>query len=539
MGRRHRNHPSIFCWVMGNELWGGIPLRHEFQSIARQEDPTRFFADTDGLFGCKLGVPNLLDPKNDRDTLDLYFLMFNVFTNPVDSPDKFRTPMKPLKPIISHESGNYVTFSRPDLVDQFQHNIKPFWMDAGKRKLEKLGLLQEASNWAEKSERLYALLHKWNVESLRKNPFISGYHWWLFQDYWTSSNGIVDHYFRPKSITKEEVLKYNSAVVLLQDGLDRTYRSKSHLELKLLVSNFSPDALQGEFVWEVKAGNQSIAKRRVSLNRVPQGELAEATKISLELPKTASPAKLTITAELLAGKKHFSNDWCSWLYPAVIRPAAFPVPVFADETQIKLYKNWGVKPIPANGDLSSKAVYVVRWPCDSRVVDAMKRGASIVILDGAGQLLPSRGVTFKTTWWKAGDNPDNNNTGTFVYDHPATRAMAPDGWCDDGWLHLLEGATKCVLESAPARPNVMIRALPSLAWVEDDALLFEVGVEKGDLIVSGLNHRDAKNRPENEWLIARLLDYAATMPQVKAQWPASFLKVSSSKIAASCHPERL
>jgi hypothetical protein len=339
----------------------------------------------------------------------------------------------------------------------------------------------------------------------------------------------VDHYFRPKSITKEEVLKYNSPIVLLEDGLDRTYRSTNRLVLKLLVSNFSSDAFPGELTWEVKAGGQSIAKRQISLNNVPQGQVAEAAKIDLELPLTASPAKLTITAELIAGERRFSNDWCSWLYPAAIRPAASPTPVFADETQIKLHSDWGLKPIPATGDLNSKAVYVVKWPCDPRVVDAMKRGASVVVLEGAGQLLKSRGFTYRTTWWKAGDSPDNNNNnvGTFVYDHPVARAMAPDGWCDDGWLYLIEGAEKCVLETAPARPNVIVRALPSLALVEDDALLFEVGVEKGSLIVSGLNHRRAPSRPENEWIVARLLDYAATFPQLKVQWPASFLSVVS------------
>ena len=104
--------------------------------------------------------------------------------------------------------------------------------------------------------------------------------------------------------------------------------------------------------------------------------------------------------------------------------------------------------------------------------------------------------------------------------------MAPNGWCDDGWFYLLEGATKYVLESAPSRPNVIIRALPSLALVEDDALLFEVGVEKGTLIVSGLNHRAPQGRPENEWLMARLLDHAAGFPQLKVKWPASFLTVA-------------
>lgn len=38
----------------------------------------------------------------------------------------------------------------------------------------------------------------------------------------------------------------------------------------------------------------------------------------------------------------------------------------------------------------------------------------------------------------------------FVTEHPATRAMVPDGWCDDGWFHLIEGGKRCVLESAPA-----------------------------------------------------------------------------------------
>ena len=74
----------------------------------------------------------------------------------------------------------------------------------------------------------------------------------------------------------------------------------------------------------------------------------------------------------------------------------------------------------------------------------------------------------------------------------------------------------------PARPNVLICALTSLALVEDDALLFEVGVGKGSLIVSGLNHQRAQNRPENEWLVASLLDYAAGFPHPPARWPESF-----------------
>jgi hypothetical protein len=228
-----------------------------------------------------------------------------------------------------------------------------------------------------------------------------------------------------------------------------------------------------------------------------------------------------------SGETTFANDWTTWLYPADIHPATTAVPVFADDMCITQFKAWKIKPIPEKAELESHAVYVVSWPCDPRVVDAMNRGASVVILNGGEQLMKSCGVTFRTSWWKAGDAPETNNCGTFAYDHPATRAMTPHGWCDDGWFYLLDGAKKFVFDKKFSRPCVIIRALPSLLRVEDSALLFEVGVNKGSLILSGLNHRGAAGRPENEWIIARVLDHAATMPQVKVQWPASFLKVVS------------
>ena len=77
---------------------------------------------------------------------------------------------RPKKPIVSHEQGNFVTFTRPDLIDQFQHNIKPFWLTGGREKLARLGLLGEADRWAEKSERLYLLCHKYDLEALPQEP---------------------------------------------------------------------------------------------------------------------------------------------------------------------------------------------------------------------------------------------------------------------------------------------------------------------------------------------------------------------------------
>ncbi len=514
--KQYRNHPSIFAWVRGNELYEPNPQRAGFQSIARALDPTRLYMDSDSV------ALQVLDPKNDRDTLDFYTVPFAEDTNPLDNPVKFKMA-QPKKPVISHESGNYITFSRPSLIDQFRHNFKPFWLTAGKAKLEELGFNGEADKWADKSERLYALCHKYNTEAMRRNPFISGYQWWLFQDYWTTSNGIVDLYFRPKSITKEEILKINNDVVLLQDGVERTYRGKSRLDVKLLVSNYSPGPLQGEVAWEVTAADRSIAKQQLTTPAMPQGEVAEITQIALELPVVDSPTKLKIAVTLGAGQRRFSNEWFAWLYPAEIKPKAISAPMFADQTQIGQLQNWGVKPIPAEGVLSDRAVYVTSSLTDRRMIDALDRGACVILLGEMKPVLSSCNLTFRPSWWRGTTNNQVNHTGTFVYDHPVTHAMAPEGWCDDGWLHLVEGGRKYSFEGAPARPQVIIRALPTLEKITDEALLFEAAVGKGCLVVSGLNHGRAQGRPENQWLLARLLEYAAQFPQPKAKWPASFL----------------
>ena len=531
--KRHRNHPSILSWVMGNEMWEGIPLRVDFQQIARELDPTRPFADTDGLF------KDILNPGKDRETLDLYFLMFDVWTNPIDTPDKFQTE-KPAKPVISHETGNYVTFTRPDLIDEFKHNVKPYWLTPGKEKLEQLGLLQEADVWAEKSELLYMLCHKYNIEALRKNPYIVGHHWWLFQDYWTSSNGIVDIYFRPKqAIAKEDVLKIVNDVVLLQDGLAKTYRGTTDLKVTLSVSNYSTEPLaQAMSTVRVTLGGQPLAQLDVgqgtdhSGEGIAQGSVGTLGEIVVALPDVSEPTPLRLEASLTAGGNVYTNDWSARVYPAEIPMPEFGVSVYAGETQMPYCEGFATLPIPDDASLSERAVYVT-GSVDERLIDAAERGACVVMLgDGAG-LFTTRVATLRTSWWKAGVNDglkhfpvgyEKNNCGTLVYDHPVTRAMAPDGWCDDGWHALVQDGFQFVLEDAPQRPNVIIRSLPGLAAVEDKAMLFEVGIGEGSLIVSGLNHARATGSPENQWLMARLLEYAAGDSKPAVSWPASALR---------------
>ena len=150
---------------------------------------------------------------------------------------------------------------------------------------------------------------------------------------------------------------------------------------------------------------------------------------------------------------------------------------------------------------------------DKRTVDALARGAGVVLLDGAAQIATTRAVSYKTTWWKAGDSYDANNCGTLVYDHPVTRAMAPDGWCGRRMVppDRRRQQVRSGKDAGQARRDHHRTAEHGLDRGRRPALRGRRG--RGTLIVSGLNHARAKGRPENEWLIARLIDRAAGLPR--------------------------
>lgn len=536
--REYRNHPSIFAWVFGNELnmagspWDEMPLRKQSWETAKRLDPTRPFMDLDGDW-----------PKSaraGRDTIDLLSVLFDEWSNPVTNLKKFE--LEDLgKPVIAHEMGNYLTFSRPDQIDLFEGTaFKPFWMVNGKAKLEELGLLNEAEAWALASERLYFFLHKSGLESLRKNPMISGYHWWLIQDYWTTSNGLVDLFFRPKSVRPEEVRMVNAPVVLLADGLERTYRSGETMELKFLVSNFSEAPINGEFTAEISLGDRKET-RKFPVKDAPIGEVSSIGEVAFPVPALEKPEQVKIAVSLTAnvpneGAKTTQinqNVWTSWFFPAEIRPDASIAPaIYADEMVKYAIPDWNLQSIPDSDktqgkELPANAVYIVSW-LDADVASAVKRGARCVLL-GDLERLESIPITYKQTWWKAGDSEAQNHCGTFVYSDSLTDSVTRDHWCDGAWCELLDGANKFKVESAPTAPQTLIRALPSLVLVQNTPLVFRVRVGSGLLTVSGLNHfsEGALKNPLNAWLVREML-YPVSAKETLPSWPVEFLAPEKS-----------
>ena len=186
----------------------------------------------------------------------------------------------------------------------------------------------------------YTLCWKIDIEDQRRNRMLSGYEWWLIQDFWLGSNGILDTFQRPKpGVVGFEA--FNAPSIFLQDGLELSYASNDTLSVEISLSNFGTgDFPVGSVVrWQVVAGGVQLASGDVKTSAVvPQGDLGVVASLSVPLPDAGtttskaggkiptngpSPLRITVTAELVSAGSFASgtggtvpkNSWNTTLFP--------------------------------------------------------------------------------------------------------------------------------------------------------------------------------------------------------------------------------
>lgn len=219
--------------------------------------------------------------------------------------------------------------------------------------------MSENELWTSCSNKLYLFCWKNKMEALRKTEKLSGNEWWLLQDFWTGSNGILDTYYEAK-LTAADVdsIRVMNAPVLLTvaepgDNLPiaddaarfhRAYVSKQTLKTSIHVSNYGPAIKAGATLsWSVTGITKAGSTAQVcSANTLTLGSIASspnsttlAPAVSCVLPDLGgfqhSP-KLPVTLQLQAslhssgGQLIASNSWRSRVYPfAEDGPGTVPI----------------------------------------------------------------------------------------------------------------------------------------------------------------------------------------------------------------------
>ncbi len=539
----NRNYTCILAWVGGNELYMGEdtpkrknPILTDFMNITRTLDPDRLFVDTDGEWEAYI-----LDSKNDREELDLYFVLFDEWADFVDFERKYDTSKSvrgkrsktnfepslvddpvPLKPVVSHESANFCTFTRPSVVEYFKgSNFKPFWLSESVEKLKKQNMIDAAEKWGLASERLMLAVHKHNFECLRKQPYIIGYHWWLIQDYWTSADGIFDFAFRQKEGYKtEEIRKFNSSVVALQDGLKFGYDADEKISANFKISNFSTVAFTPNIEVVLKCGDEEIKKINLPKTHSGFGKITNFGSVDgLEkfVKVGDTPREYTLSFSATSKEKTVFNDWRFYVFPKTKMLKAGKIFVSKNVADC-VPELWVKKSVSGSENLALGDVMFAK-EMTSDVVKALDSGATVVLF-APKNLLPRYDMKYKSQWWRPGSSDYTNYVGNYVDEHSPLSAVAPENYCVEAFAPMFALSYRFDVENLAPKPENTIRALSSLMYLKEYSSVFRVKVGKGMLVVSGLSHRAVKNSDMNAWVLKTLVE----SPKPEQQWQMDFAK---------------
>jgi len=532
--RNLRNHPSVFAWCMGNEMYNGFELAGELYDRAKALDPTRPVYDSDGL----PSGPEVRNGQWDRRTLDVFPLQFDVANVPWGrNAGKHDFAGKPAKPIISHEMGNYTTY--PDLRDiaLYQHTVKPFWLEAARAELDNRGLLGEAPVFAEHSARLQAVCEKVEVENLRLCPESDGHALWLLQDYWTNTSGLVNHYFQAKGPGAGWYRRFINDVVLLAPHSRCTYEAGEIVAMPLVVSDYGEESLAGSRVtWQVTAPGLVVA---TGSTEVPAGTakgIVRLGEIRFRVPDIARPTTLRLAVRLRGDAVGTANDWALWVFP---RRAGLGLPASVRVGQVGLASATGafpeVEPVARDEAAGAPHSALVARALDAGLVEYVARGGHLLLLD-PGPLMPTESVTFEPAWWLGSPGADSH-AGTVIRPGPPLDDFPHEGFCDLQFYSLTHERPAMLLDDLPVHVRPIIRAIDAYTGGRSKAFLLEFRVGQGVLMVSTLDLSASalRQRPEARWMLRSLLRHLGSgQLEPEAALTASFVRdaVGTARVPA-------
>jgi hypothetical protein len=432
--------------------------------VAKDLDPGRPVIDSDGIHMLGVSPPDpgvqFSSGVLDRGTLDYFVQFIGVSDLPMGNPRRYELAPFPVKPSIAHEDVNHFTFPRfRRLFDGYDGAVKMHWFQEAMQKLQARGLLDESEKWAESSERLYGAGAKMSIEALRLNPGWSGYHFWQIVDFWNATDGLFDIRMQRKPFpTDAEVLRWNSPVAVLQKGFPASsVLAETQADVRIFGSNFDPqDWAAGKLEWKLFSGGQTLASGDAATAVLKQGDVTLLAELKIGFPSVTKPTPVSFQVGLSTAGGKAENEWNCWIYPAAVPKASLPAPVFAEELLLPMLANVAAKPIPTGTNvLPTQAIYVTSKATPD-VLAAVEGGARLLLLSPASGV-PSQTRRWGGGWWD-GSVAGMENGGTMTYGNtPLTRELAPDGWCDAGWYHLLDGSRTYPLETWPVNPRLLIR----------------------------------------------------------------------------------
>jgi len=496
--RAFRNHPCVWAWCTGNELFlrdlperdtngfsrrDALALMESAYRQAKALDPTRLVHASDG------GTPQQFS---------------DVFSS--GGGEKFGP-----KPRLLHEYGGY-TCSLPNfsLLPRLGGVIRPLTYERAERYVREQGLGRIYPRIYQSSLRMRADAQKYYMEAAKAAGDNNGYSFWLGVDFPDSpegcwDEGILNQLWEPKPCLTNNLPDFTGPTVLLTTaGLDaRSFYNDEAKRVGLRLWHYGSEAIEhARLTWRLLEGGNTLKSGEMSGISCSPGETKWLGEAVVDGLSGREPRFVVLRVELWRDDRRLAgNSWEFYAYPRPPRSQA----------GAGVYSEAG--PMPGASELGPDAPFpeevrllVTRTLKRERHAAFLARGNAAVLLLGAGGFKETRCGYFL-----------NQNGGAFggvIEDHPVFASIPHQGRLCLGLYQLVAGGGLLDSEAMPAalRDGSIVWGLRLTAWISPvkdlrRATLFSEVVTdtRLDLILCGLDLLSP--RPECRYVLARTLDY--------------------------------
>lgn len=484
------NHPSFCFMSYGNEPGGKHYEKYltDFLLHWKAKDPRR-------LYTSAAGWPNLpiADYHNDPNPrIQGWGQGLNSIINcksPSTNYDWRDYTSQFPQPIISHEIGQWCVY--PDFKEMKQYTgiYKPRNFEIFQETLAEHGLSHLADSFLMASGKLQTLCYKADIEAALRTPHFGGFQLLGLSDFpgqGTALVGTLNVFWGEKGyVTPAEYRRFYNYLVPLARMKKLVFNNNETFEANIEAANFGRALSTPKSSWRIKdAAGNLVSRGEFAATDLPLGNNIPIGQVKLPLNAFDKPCQLNLEVTI----DGHSNDWNFWVYPA------------------------------KNTETKAMNSVLVTSRLDAKALQQLNRGGSVLLSVRKGSLKDECGGNvavgfssiFWNTLWTNGQPP--HTLGILCNpQHPALQSFPTNYFSDYQWQDAMSHATALNLTYLGLKSTPIVRIIDDWFTNRSLALLFEVRVGKGRLLISGVDLlTETDSRPEARQLLHSLKQYMAS-----------------------------
>ena len=488
------HHPSFVMMALGNELWGDIPTMQTFTKAFKRMDPTKLYTFGSNYYlgyqGWKEGMDFFVTCRNGGEEWG----KFNTHTRGSFSfadassggminslyPNTVMNFAEGIKdchvPIIAHETGQFQIYPNYNEINKYSGVLAPYNMEVFKSRLEKAGMLDQATDF-HKASGLWSLqLYKQEIEMALRTPGMGGFQLLDLQDYPGQGSayvGILDAFMEPKGLTTpEEFRQFCSPVVPLFLTEKFCWTTDETIKGKVQLANYSePDENkwnQCMLTWQLMdMEGMTLYRGKINIPEKPYG-LIDLGDIHIDISDQTRPQKMILVLKAyddMENKTYHENYYPIWIYPSM------------------------KKPVPTPKDI------VVAHRYDVETARILSSGGKVLLMPDSTQMKNlTVGGLFQTDYWNYRmfkTISENNNKpvspGTLGIltkpEHPIFNSFPTEMHTNWQWFPIIKASRPFILDNTAVSYRPIVQVIDNVERNHKLGLIFEFAIDKGKLLV--------------------------------------------------------